>query len=543
MGPIKTCKHIAADIPWRAGVLRRPGIPWRLVQTLAIIITTAASFLAEAERRVVICNVSDMVDDGLAVIIKRAVEEAKEADALVLVIDTYGGLVDSALEITDTLLHAPTTTVAYIRGKGAISAGALIAFACDAIFMAPDSNIGASTPLEISAGGEQNIAVTEKSMSYLRSRYRMLAENKGHNPLLGEAMVDADIELWGALDDAGYYSVYRVEADRVVDVAVACPKKPRFQLPTPCPTPTLPPDHTLPPSAELITKAGKLLTLTSQEALQCRLAFAVADNLDAVLKTIQCDSAARVIIEPTVPERIFRFLTSPWVQALLLMAGLAALYLEFKTPGLSIAGLIAAVCFMLFFGAGLVFGIAEWLDVLLFLTGVALLAVELFLIPGFGVVGVSGIVCIVAAVYLALVRAPIPQYTWEMARLEQAVTTLAGAAVLFAGFVAVVWRYFPRTPLFQWLVLTAAEEKEQGYTVQTPEDTVVPVGARGVAETLLRPAGRARFGAVTVDVVTRGEYVEPRTPVEVVEVVGNRYVVAAVPERQAEERQRSPLTA
>lgn len=512
----------------------------------------------------VVCPVDGEINDGIAVLVRRAVEkEAAGAGALVLVIDTFGGRVDSAIEITESLLGAPCPTIAFITGKGAISAGALIAYACDHIIMAPGTNIGASTPFMPAAETSQQ--VNEKSMSFLRAKYRALGELKGHNPLIGEAMVDEDIELYAVPDPAAGYRILKMDSgliqetlpmslkpekspvDIVFDVlgaeqdphlnrlkevvkqatndkaAPPAPETPETPE-SPDTAPAAPPKD-LPPNAKLVSAAGKLLTLTSQEALDLGLISAVLDTPEAALAHFGHASLRPVRIEMNWDEALFAFLTSPLVAGLLLMCGVGGIYLEFKTPGLGWAGLIGVLCLAVFFGSRFVVGMAGWMDIILVVAGLVLLAAEIFLIPGFGIAGFSGIFCLFLGIYLALTRVPIPQYSWDFDRLTDAGASLMTAAALFLAFLWLTWRVFPATPLARGLVQAHAQLAEAGYVVQTRADAALAVGMRGLAATMLRPAGRGRFGGQNLDVMTRGEFIEPGRPIEVIQAEGNRYVV------------------
>jgi membrane-bound serine protease (ClpP class) len=514
---------------------------------------------------VVVCPITGMVDDGMAVVVERAVKESAGAAALILEVDTPGGLVDSAIEITKSIMSAPCPTIAYVKGMGAISAGALISYACKDIVMAPGTNIGASAPIMM--GVEQASGdVDEKTKSYLRSRYRALAEVNGHDPLLAEAMVDAKIEVWGTRGEDGRYVFVRGSGKEIPEAPAAAPETPADPLQKAL-TETLkgigkenerareilrqalaasepePPAETPPAEAptepepqpetsgmELICRSGELLTLTTSEALKYGIIPTAAETLDAALEHFDYAELRRVPIVPTWSEALFRWLTSPLISGLLLMLGIGGIYVELRTPGIGLPGIIGACCLALFFGSHLVIGLANWIDILLVLVGLALVLAELFLIPGFGVTGTAGIFCILAGVYLSLTRVPIPQYSWEFQRLQNAGQTITTATVLFLLFVAVTWKFFPKTPFYRWLVLAHTQDPSLGYAVQGAEQAEAAIGLRGVAETVLRPAGRGRFGGKTYDVVTQGEYIEPGKPIEIVQVAGNRYVVTAHPE-------------
>jgi membrane-bound serine protease (ClpP class) len=531
---------------------------------------------------IVFCPIEGDILDGVSVLVDRAVNrETQGAKAIVFIIDTFGGRVDSAIDIANTIMESPVPTIAYVTGRGAISAGALIAYACDDIVMAPGVNIGASTP--ISPGVEMTEEMNEKSMSFLRAKYRALGEEQGHNPLIGEAMVDASIELYGVQEYDGGYRVYKVERNKVVesretkqaavDSTVSLGEKVIGLYAQPGVSDTLrgfqetlrnftkeselpvPPEQNhdneeekspvqameentaiqgLPANAKLICPAGKLLTLTTGEALEVGLIRISAESAEQALLMLDYEPFTAIPIEMTWAEVIFAFLTSPMISGLLLLCGIGGIYVEFKTPGLGLPGLIGVACFALFFGSRMVIGIADWLDVLLVLAGLALLALEIFVIPGFGLAGLSGIVCLVVGIYMSLIRVPVPEYTWDYMRLRDAGITLMLTSLVFSLFIILTWKVFPRTRLARGLIQAYAQNASDGYTVQTAADSQNALGLQGKATTMLRPAGRGRFGPTTYDVVTRGEFIPPGQKIEIIQVEGNRYVV-----RESEEETHS----
>lgn len=551
---------------------------------LLVGLTDTSRVLAQEGDFVVVCPIDGDILDGIAVVVERAVkEEATGAKAILFTIDTYGGRVDSAIDIANTIMEAPVPTIAYITGRGAISAGALISYACDQIVMAPGANIGASTP--VVPGMEMTEEMNEKSMSFLRAKYRALGEENGHNPLIGEAMVDASIELYGAEEADGTFRIYKVEKGQVVESSVSGPHTLSVQAqvpqgvtaqiaqtdsdktlrqiqealrsltgtPAPPQRPKEPaasageaesPDSPgaeqaapgavkgLPENARLISAAGKLLTLTTVEARKIGLIKYIEETPEKALDTLGFGGYRRVPIQKTWAETIFAFLTNPMMSGLLLLCGIAGIYLEFKTPGFGLPGILGGICLALFFGSRLVLGIADWIDVLLVLIGLGLVVTEIFFLPGFGVAGMAGILCLMAGIYLALTRVPIPQYTWDFERLRDAGITVVLAALAFCAFIIATWKFFPRSRLARRLILATAETASDGYTVQTEEDARAALGLRGKAASMLRPAGRGRFGGVTYDVVTRGEFLEPGMPIEIIEVEGNRYVVRELEEEK-----------
>lgn len=509
--------------------------------------TEAQPTSAEPVRRVVLVAIEGEIGDASVVVLRRAIREAQGAEALVLMIDTPGGKLDSAIEMSNDLLKAPCKTIAYVHGMGAISAGALIAYSCDKIVMVKGTAIGASAPVTI--GGELPPEISEKTKSFLRARYRALGEAKGHNPLLGEAMVDSRVELHGYRDENGAYRIVRVrgnepDAPPAPEHVVAPPKVPANEIeaigeavrsvaeellkPEP-PKPTYSQTEStfpaLPDGGELIDSAEELLTLTSLDAEKLGLSRATVLGVDDTLALVQAEGAAREYISPTRAEQFYAWITSPMIAGLLFMLGLAGLYYEMKAPGFGVPGAVGLACLGLFFGAHLVLGVAEWLDLLLVVAGLVLIAVEIFVLPGLTLAGIGGLGCIVLGMYLAVTRVPIPQYEWDYLRLNDAIYTLFVALTSFMLFVALSWRFLPGSPIGRVLIQAGTQTVDAGYTVQTSDDAAHLLGREGVALSMLRPAGRAKIDGDTVDVVTRGEFIDAGARVRVTQVDGNRCVV------------------
>ena len=311
-----------------------------------------------------------------------------------------------------------------------------------------------------------------------------LGEENGHNPLIGEAMVDPSIELYAADDrtapsvfirskgpSCGEFPERRARIVRGTDAAAGCHGAGRWTdsdetlrqiqeavrsltgAPAPPPQPAKPdasaedtsstvspvPDPAaaltikgLPENARLVSASGKLLTLTTDEALKLGLIKTVSNSPAEALNTLGFGAYRRIDITKTWAEVIFAFLTSPMISGLLLLCGIAGVYLEFKTPGFGIPGILGGIFLALFFGSRLVLGIADWLDVLLVLIGIGLLITEIFFLPGFGVAGAAGILCLMAGIYLALTRVTVPRYTWDFERLRDAGITVVLAATIFS---------------------------------------------------------------------------------------------------------------
>jgi membrane-bound serine protease (ClpP class) len=446
-----------------------------------------------------------MVDDGLAVLVERAVKESQGAKALVFIVDTPGGLVDSAIDITSHIGKARCPTVAYIEGMGAISAGAMISYACDTMIMTGDTNIGAATPVTFSEEGAT--VAGEKSVSFVRSKFRSLATINGHNADIAEAMVDSDVVLRECIDAEGKLTIVRGAAEDDSNNE----------------------DATEDPGCRVVLEKDKLLTLTAQDALAWGLIPHLALDFDDALSFLGIDDYARRELMPTWSEELFRFLTNPTIAGILIFLGIGGIYLEAQTPGFGFAGVVGLVCLSLFFGAHILIGLADWLDVLLVLVGIGLLMVEVFLLPGFGVAGVAGIIALGMGLYMSLTRVTFPEYSWQFDQLDNVAISLAVAVVGMIALVLLGGWIFPKTPFYGKLVLQTTQNVDQGYVMKTEEEFVV--GMRGVALSMLRPAGRGRFNDQSIQVVARGDFIEAGTPIVIVQTDGNRYMVDAVKER------------
>ncbi len=427
-------------------------------------------------RRVVIIPVEGTIDLGLSPFIDRALEDAAGAAVVILDVDTFGGRVDAAVKIRDALLGAKVPTVAFVDRR-AISAGALISFAADYIVFTPGGSMGAATPVQVQ-GGEAK-AVGEKMVSYMRSEMRSTAEAKGRAGILAEAMVDADVDIPG------------------------------------------------------ISPKGKLLTLTTDKALEVGVASARLNSLDDLIDALGLADAERVRPTTNWAEKVARFLTDPVVSGLLMSIGMLGLLLEFYTPGFGFAGGIGLLCLLLFFGGHMVVDLAGWEEVVLFGLGLIALGLEVFVFPGFGVAGVIGIALVAVSLIMAMLGLPLST-SWNVGAVNTAAATvmlsLAGTVV---GMI-VLMKFLPRAPMGRWLVLETTLGRRAPAPPSTEEDWRAPdqglaryVDRVGQATTDLRPAGKVRIDGDLVDVVSAHGWIERGTRVRVVQVEGVRVVVEA----------------
>jgi membrane-bound serine protease (ClpP class) len=439
---------------------------WRLalLALLTIVMGSIPSPTQPARPVVYVVPIQGIIDLGLAPFVQRVLDEAAGAAAVILEINTFGGRVDAAVLIRDALLQTRVRTVAFIN-KRAISAGALISLAAEIIVMADGGTIGAATPVTLGEPGGPAQPVAEKSVSYVRKEFRSTAEARKRPPLLAEAMVDADVEIPGVIDK------------------------------------------------------GKLLTLTTDEALQHGVADARANSIEAVLEFLELSDADVRFASQTWAETLVRFLTHPVASSLLLTLGLLGLFVEFRTPGLGLPGLIGVTSLALFFWGHWLVQLAGWEEVLLVGAGFVLLGLELFVTPGFGVLGALGLMALLGGFGLSLVGAGA---TWAV--IVMAAGRVVLSLLLALGVALALLRFLPRLPLGRRLVLETEMASTAGYA-SAPERDRRWLGQHGTAASPLRPAGLANLAGERVDVVSEGEFIAAGEPIEVIRVDGNRIVV------------------
>jgi membrane-bound serine protease (ClpP class) len=415
---------------------------------------------------VYVVPVKGVIDLGLAPFVQRVLDEAQknQAAAVVLDINTFGGRVDAAVQIRDALLNSPVRTIAFID-KRAISAGALISLAAQTIVMAPGSTIGAATPVQSGPAGSTTAPTSEKTVSYVRKEFRATAESRKRPPLIAEAMVDSDVVI---------------------------------------------PD---------VSEKGKLLTLTTEEALKLKVADLQANSIEALLKELNILDTELRSFTPNWAEEVVRFLTHPVVSSLLVSVAMLGIFLELRTPGFGAPGVIGLSSLSLFMWGHWLVQLAGWEELLLALLGVFLFALELFVIPGFGIVGILGLLALLGALVMSTLGAGSHSgfVLWAVVRMGFSV---ALAIVLTALFL----KFLPKLPIGRKLILSTALDTSDGFSSAPPSDYQW-LGRTGLAHSTLRPAGIADFQGHRVDVVSDGEFIDAGSPIRVLHVDGNRIVV------------------
>ena len=264
---------------------------------------------------------------------------------------------------------------------------------------------------------------------------------------------------------------------------------------------------------------GKLLTLTTTEALEHKVAELTADTLtDALEATGLSDAEVRPATQ-TWAETLVRFLTNPIVSSLLMTIGMLGILVEIRTPGFAVPGTIGLLSLGLFFWGQWLVQLAGWEELLLVAAGVLLVGIEVFVIPGFGIAGIAGTVALVAGLGLALVGAGATTAIIIGALGRVAISIL----LALAGGLALL-RVLPTLPFGRRFVLDTEMRAESGYA-SPPQTDRLSLGHTGTALSPLRPAGVAEIDGVRVDVVSDGSFIEAGAAIEVIRVEGNRIVV------------------
>lgn len=381
----------------------------------------------------------------------KAIEQAtaQNADILFMELNTFGGELDAADKMRTALLECPIPTIVFIN-KNAASAGALISIACDSIYMAPGSSIGAASVVD-----QTGQVLPDKYQSYMRSLMRSTAEMNGRNPDIAQAMVDPDVEIPG------------------------------------------------------VSEKGKVLTFTTSEAIENGFCNAEADDMDEVLKLADIQSYNIEYQKDTWIDKIISFLINPIVSGILIMFIIGGIYFEMQAPGIGFALLVSAVAALLYFAPHYLEGLAAHWEILVFLVGLGLLLLEIFVVPGFGVTGISGIILMVAALVLTMTFNIGFDFSFSAPELFIKYLFLVIAAC-FAGFLLSLWlgkKLITADTRYGSLALKTNMDADKGFVAQDMNLTQY-VGKQGFASTLLRPVGKVEIDGEYLDATSEVGFID-----------------------------------
>ncbi len=403
-------------------------------------------------------KINDVIDPRTNRYSELGLEKAKELDAdyVILELDTYGGALNDADDIRTRILNYDRPIYTFIN-KDAASAGALISIACDSIYMAKGSSIGAATVVT-----QDGAAAPDKYQSYMRSIMRSTAEAKGRDPRMAEAMVDEDIGL------------------------------------------------------DSIATEGKILTLSTSEAIKFGFCEAEVNNIDDIMKRSGVTDYELREFKLGATEKIIALFLNPFVSGILILIIIGGIYFELQTPGVGFPILASLVAVILYFVPNYLNGLAENWEIILFVVGLILIGLEVFVIPGFGVAGVLGLVCTLGSLVLVMLNNDMFDFSFvaDQQIFVSVTTVLAGMMgaiiVMFFGGARLL-----NSNVFKRIALQDVQDAEQGFT-STFYKAKSMIGQKGKAYTRLRPSGKVEIDGEIYDAFTRGNFIDEGVEVIVI---------------------------
>tara|TARA_Y100001949_G_scaffold175565_1_gene185673 strand:+ start:1993 stop:3273 length:1281 start_codon:yes stop_codon:yes gene_type:complete len=415
------------------------------------------------------------IDLGLPPFIQRTLEDAEsnEATAVIFDINTFGGRVDAATQIKDAILGADILTIAFINRR-AISAGALISLSCEKIYMTGGGLIGAATAVDMT--GKKG---SEKVISFMREEMASTAEKRGRSKEIARGMVDEELTFTHLVIGGDSIKVDDIEG----------------------------------------RKDGKLISLTTEQALKYKIADGTAENMEALLDSLGYSSVQTIETTENWSEAIVRFLTNPVVASLLTTFGFLGILFELQSPGWGIPGFVGLACLILSLSASYIAQLATMSDMLFVLTGLALILLEVLVIPGFGIAGLGGIGLMIYGLYLLLLPdIPVGEEVLGQA-MDGFLIGLVGAVI---GLVLLA-KLMIKTKFWEQLTAPDTQKKEDGYSNTLGWESLQ--GETGIADTDLHPSGWVRVKDQRIFVVSEGEFIEEGKEIKILSVDGNRVLV------------------
>jgi membrane-bound serine protease (ClpP class) len=468
---------------------------------------------AKTYRHAVVIRFEGEIGPGLARYLYRKLDAAKQqgADLVILAIDSGGGELKTSVWIAQYLQKQDWAhTVAYVP-EYAISGAAIAALGCDEILIAPHALIGDAGVISKDRGVDAEWRLApQKEISFLAPALRSLAEAKGRPPALAEALSDKDLKVYHVRDLKDGRTTYI--SDREFNAA----EKGKWE------------------KLGEVAHSGndRFLGLTGEEAVEVGFADALIDSRGALADRFGLGVDDLHVMDDTALDMAVLILNSLLVTGLLLIVGLIGLYMEAMAPGHGVGGLVAAACFLLLFWSHFLGGTADWLEVVLFLVGLACVGVEIFLLPGTVVPGLTGAALILVSVVMASQGFLVPETPRQLHTLEGTLAMLVVSCGIFVAAAVVITRRMESLPLLNRLTLAPPGGESAAEKASAAEAaTGLAVGDVGIAHTPLRPGGKGRFGELLIDVLASGDFFDRGTPIRVVRVTGNQVLVEGVEEQ------------
>jgi membrane-bound serine protease (ClpP class) len=433
----------------------------KLVLILFLLLMVVSSWAQKSVPQVMVMEIKDEIDPRMLRYVKLAFEHAEKikADYIIIDMDTYGGVLTDAKEIVDVVMDSKKPVWVYINSDAA-SAGALISIACDSIYMSPGASIGAATVVE-----GDGTAAPDKYQSYMRSIMRSTAEENHRDPRIAERMVD----------------------ERVV--------------------------------IDSIKQAGKVITFTAAEAIANGYCEAKVESIEEILKRNKVENYELHRFKLGASEKIIAFFLNPFISGILILVILGGIYFELQTPGVGFPLFAAITALVLYLVPYYLNGLAEYWEIIALFIGILLLAAEVFVIPGFGIAGIAGI--ILTLVSLVLIMLNNDFFNFEFVPLGDIVkASVAAVGGVTGGMLLLIFggAKIVETKAFKKISLNESQKSADGFTVNSNAQLLL--NKKGVAHTVLRPSGKILIEGEVYDAFTRGEYIEKGEQVEIIGTEG-----------------------
>ena len=419
--------------------------------------------------------IKGVIDLGLPPYIKRVIKEAEDSKikAIVFEINTFGGRVDAATQIKDAILSSKVQTIGFINRR-AISAGALISLSCEKIYMTGGGLIGAATAVDMS--GKKG---SEKVISFMREEMASTAEQRGRNKKIARGMVDEELSFTHLVLNQDSILVNDIEG----------------------------------------RKEGKLISLTTDQALKYQMADGVAENMESVLDSLGYEDFQIIEKGENWSEDIVRFLTNPVVASLLTTFGFLGILFELQSPGWGIPGFVGLTCLILSLSASYIAQLATMSDLLFVFAGIGMVLLEILVIPGFGIIGIGGFGLMMYGLYLLL----LPDIPVGDEIVGQAMDGFfIGIVGGIIGIVLLI-KLMIKTKFWKQLTSPGLQKKADGFSNSFGWESFK--GKEGIADTNLHPSGWIQLEDERIFVVSEGDFIEKGEKITVLSVDGNRVVV------------------
>ena len=427
----------------------------KLIAPLLFMVISITSF--GQKTNVMVMEIKSEIDPRMTRYVELALNNAKgiKADIVIIEMDTYGGVLTDAKEIVDKIMHFDKPVWVFINSDAA-SAGALISIGCDSIYMSPGASIGAATVVD--ASGQK---APDKYQSYMRSIMRSTAEENGRDPKIAEGMVDERIVI------------------------------------------------------DSLKEEGTIITFSTSEAIKNGYCEAKVESIEEILKRNKIESYELTTFELSSTDTIVAFFLNPFISGLLILVIIGGIYFELQTPGVGFPGAAALVALILYLVPYYLNGLAENWEIIALFIGLILIAVEIFVLPGFGVAGISGITLTVGSLILIMINND--AFDFEFVRMNDILLAVAATLGGLLGGVIILFTGGSRlldSKYFRRIALTDTQQHSEGYTANFFKESMI--GKKGIAFTVLRPSGKVMIEEQLYDAFTRGEYIEAGKRIEVV---------------------------